>query len=141
MGKRTPAELITEIVREYHRIPHDTVDIDRVFALQKRLAAYMYGLAMDLGQATMERDSAEYRRKSAFAAEKKRLIDEGMSAAKAEAEADVLTDDLRKEQAATESAYQQTRLILDAAKMVWETMRQHVSNIKTERRQAEEANT
>ena len=125
-------ERITDIIRAYYQIPADYADIDRGVALQKKLVVLLFGLAREVGELYTERNGAEYRRKSTFAAKRAEYIQAGESVAKAESRAEVDTDELRKEESQADAAYHSMRLIYDAAKLVAETMRQQVSNMKHE---------
>lgn len=131
---KSTADMITDMVGEYYR-KGDIATAEQLIDLQRRLACVKYAFALQLAEMYIEKNGAEYRRKSAFFRLKKDGIEAGASAAKAETDAEKEIDDLRKEEAHTDGVYRAAALVLESTKDVLHAITQHIANLRQERRE------
>lgn len=132
-GKSDIYDRITALVRRYYLLPKDTVDVRGLLDLRRELAALKYGLAIEAGELYEEKNGAEYRRKSAFAASRAELIGKGDSAAKAEALALAETAEQMKDEALADAAWKKAALILDSVGDVLGAISQQIANLRQEK--------
>ena len=129
-------ERIQSAVSWYATIDRDYGDIVTLMEARRRLACHLFNFAMEVGELNREKNRKEHNRKSKYA----RLVSEaltksaGKNVAAAKESADFLTSFERGEETAAEAEYYAARLIHDAGNNVLDTLNQHISNLKQERR-------
>jgi hypothetical protein len=129
----TTAERILTLVKQYHRVPVNTPDVDGLLELRKHLAVLCFGFAREVGDLYQERNGAEFRRRAQFTRERQRLIEEGHSAAKAEAEAQAGVEEALKEEMTADGIWKAAGLVYNAAKDVLDTLCQHIAHVRHEK--------
>ena len=125
---------IEEIVTFYNGITKDFQDIERLQSGVRKLATLLFMFAGELGVLYKERNSTEFSRRAATERKKGELMRDGLSATAADAGAKEFVIDLLEKEQVADAHYQQARLLYDAAGNVLEAMRQHISNLKQEKR-------
>ena len=131
---KTTIEQIAEIVTFYNGITKDFQDIERLQSGVRKLATLLFMFAGELGLLYKERNSTEFSRRAATERKKGELMREGTSATAAGAMAAEFVIDLLEKEQQADAHYQQAKLLYDAAGNVLEAMRQHISNLKQEKR-------
>lgn len=131
--RKSLADKITDVVREYHNVKVDTADVDGLIRLRKNLAVLCFGFAREVGDLYQERNAAEFRRKAQFARLRKLGIDKGDSAAKAEAAAEADVEEARQEEMVSDGLWRASSLIYTAAKDVLDTLSQHIAAARYEK--------
>lgn len=131
-AKKTTAERITDIVKEYYTVPSDTTDIVRLIDIRKRLAVLLYGFAAEVGSLYLDRASAEYRRKSEQGKIMAKALADGKSVAASEQMAKAETDEATKDELMTDALHRQSTLILNAGNEVLAAIQQQIAFARRE---------
>jgi enoyl-CoA hydratase/carnithine racemase len=131
---KTTIEQIEEIVIFYNGITKDFQDIERLQSGVRKLATLLFIFAGELGLLYKERNGTEFSRRAGMERKKGELMRAGTSATAADAAAKEFVIDLLEKEQQADAHYQQARLLYDAAGNVLEAMRQHISNLKQEKR-------
>lgn len=124
---------IEQIIRGYLSLPADFADIDRLINARRLLAGRLFDFAVIVGAQKKAAAHSTMARKSKYAQVKQELIAQGASAAKADAEALVVVDDLMKDEYTADAELYALRLIYESGRDVLETMNQHIANLRFER--------
>lgn len=132
--EKTTLDQIFEIVEYYHKIKKDFSDIETLQNGVRKLATLIFMYAGEVGDFYKEKNRTEFVRRSTFEKEKNRLIKTGESGTAAGAAALVFVErELQKEQQA-DAEYKAAHFLYESAKDVLQSMQQHVSNLKQEKR-------
>jgi len=131
-AKKTTAELIVDAVKDYYRVPANTVDISELINIRKRLAVLLFGFASEVGDLYTERAGAEYRRKSEQGKISAKSMMEGKSAAAATEFARTETDEQIKDELLSDAAYKSASLILSQGNEVLSAIQQHIAHARRE---------
>ena len=131
---KTVIDQIEDIVIFYNGITKDFQDIERLQSGVRKLATLLFMFAGELGLLYKERNGTEFSRRAATERKKGELMRSGTSAAGADAAAKEYTIDLLDKEQQADAHYQQARLLYESAGNVLEAMRQHISNLKQEKR-------
>lgn len=134
MNDKPTSELITDAVQWYGSIGRDFSDVDLLLRNQREFARRLYLFALEVGALYKNRNRTEFQRKAAFARLRKEKIVPLGSVAKAESEALVEVEDLLDIEQQADSEYMAAKLLLDHARDVLQSMVQHISSLKTEKR-------
>ncbi len=130
-------ERVCAVVEWYASLPTDFADIDTLANKSRVLACANADLAMLAGQLAKAENVAEFQRKAMFARSRQSLLDsqvaKSVAAAEAQVEADAEYLNLKKVEIEAAGDSQAARLLLSHASAVLDTMRQHISNLKTDR--------
>jgi len=133
-------EKITEISTWYRDKKNwKPSDLETLLNVARRLATEIFFFADEVGQFHEDKTGSEYRRKSSFAKKKAELTadcekrGEKVVANMIDNDTEVFVDDLKKQEAMAESAYQRAKMLLDTARDVHSQMTQHISYFKTEK--------
>ena len=133
-SEKSTLDQIVEIVDFYYKIKEDFNDIERLQKGVRRLATLIFMYAGEVGSYYKEKNRTEFVRRSTFEKEKNRLIKTGESGTAAGAAALVFVErELQKEQQA-DAEYKAAHFLYESAKDVLQSMQQHVSNLKQEKR-------
>lgn len=130
------AEKIQAAVQWYAALDAGFADIATLMEARRRLACHLFAFAVEVGELGREKNRVEHLRKSKYA----RIVAEsleksdGKGVAAAQVAAEHLTSHERGEEAAAEAAYYAAKVVMDAGNNVLDTMNQHISNLKAERR-------
>lgn len=132
----TPVERIGKAVSWYQSLPAGYDNLETLLDAARRFACAVFDFSEEVGALYKQRNRTEHNRKSAFVMEFRALMssDPKPSAAAAEKEADALCLSLRGEEQQADAEYRAAMLILESAKAVHDQMRQHISNLKQEKR-------
>ena len=125
---------ITDCIREYYKFPNDTVDVDTLINLRRKLAGLKFGLSVSVGVLYKQKNATEHARKAEFYRLRQELVKGGHSAAKADCEAYAAIIALMDAEQLADSEYRAAALILDAAAGVLDTMNQHIANLRSEKK-------
>lgn len=131
--EKSTAERITDVVKDYYRYK-DKAGIEGLIRIRKNLAVLKYGLATEVAELYTEKNGAEFRRKAEYYRKKKELL-KTSTIGKAETEAEVLIEELRKEEQMADALYKSASFILDSAKDVLDALSQHIANLRQEKRE------
>lgn len=126
-------EQIENIISGYHRLPADFADVDRLINARRLLATHLFEYAQMVGAQKKLAAGCEFRRKAKYAETKQDLITKGASAAKADAEAQVVVSELLNDEYMADAELVAMRLIYESAKDVLDTLNQHIANLRFER--------
>jgi len=132
--KQDIATAVVALVRDYAKISKDTNDVDGLIDIARRLSTYKVGLAVRVSELYRDKVQAEFQRKAAYDRMRKDQIAAGLSATAADIEARAAITDLMKAEADTDTEYHAGRLILDHSRDVLETLRQHIAELRQDRR-------
>lgn len=126
---------IEKVIRWYSDLSRDYNDLDTLLSAARKLSTLLFEFAGEVGGMYKQRNRTEFQRKAEFARIYRELMagDPRPSVSAAEKEADGLVSTLRNEEQQADAEYQAARLYLEAAKAVHEQMRQHISNLKSEK--------
>lgn len=129
-------ERIQSAVQWYATIDRDYSDLTTLMEARRRLACHLFAFALEVGELNREKNRKEHLRKSKYARIVSEQLEksEGKNVAAAQQFADFSTSFERGEESAAEAEYFAARLIHDAGNNVLDTMNQHISNLKQERR-------
>lgn len=129
-------EQIGKTVQWYAGISRDFNDLDMLLSAARKLSALVFDFAGDVGMLYKERNRTEFQRKAEFGRIYRELMaaDPRPSVAAAEKEADALCASLRDAEQQADSEHYAAKLWLDTARAVHDQMRQHISNLKSEKR-------
>lgn len=129
-------EQIEKTVTWYAGISRDFNDLDMLLSAARKLSCLVFEFAGEVAAMYKERNRTEFQRKAEFARIYRELIsvDPRPSVASAEKEADGLCSSLRDAEQQADAEYNAGRLWLDSARAVHDQMRQHISNLKSEKR-------
>lgn len=132
--EKSTLDQIVEIVDFYYKIEKDFTDIERLQKGVRRLATLIFMYAGEVGDFYKQKNATEFIRRSTFEKEKNRLIKAGESGTAAGAAALVFVEkELQNEQRA-DAEYKAAHFLYESAKDVLQSMQQHVSNLKQEKR-------
>lgn len=131
---KTTIEQIEEIVIFYNGITKDFQEIERLQSGVRKLATLLFMFAGELGLLYKEKNDTDFSKQAAIERKKGELIRGGMSATAATAAAKEFAIDLLGKELQADAHYKQANLLYDAAGNVLEAMRQHISNLKQEKR-------
>ena len=134
MTEKATSELITDAVQWYGSIPRDFADVDLLLRTQREFARRLYMFALEVGMLYKNRNRTEFQRKAEFARLRKGYIVPLGSVAKAESEALVEVEALLDIEQQADGEYVAAKLLLDHARDVLQSMVQHISNLKAEKR-------
>ena len=134
MSKKSLADLMTDIIRDYHKLQTDTPDIVGLLNMRQKLSTLSVGFARELGELYMEKNGAESRRKATEAKKHIELMMAGESSAKAAQQAREACEELYKEEALTDGVYRSAQVLLAQVNAVLDCMNQHISFLKNEYR-------
>jgi len=134
MNETALPDHIADCIRDYYRMPNDTVDVDTLINLRRKLAGLKFGLSVSVGVLYKQKNAAEYARKAEFYRTRQELVKGGASAAKAESEAMAGILALMDIEQQADSEYRAAYLILESAGGVLDTMNQHIANLRSEKR-------
>jgi hypothetical protein len=133
-NEKSVLDQIVDIVDFYYKVKEDFNDIERLQKGVRRLATLIFMYAGEVGSYYKEKNRTEFVRRSTFEKEKNRLIKTGESGTAAGAAALVFVEmELQKEQQA-DAEYKAAHFLYESAKDVLQSMQQHVSNLKQEKR-------
>ena len=116
-------------------------DIESLINVARSTATEIFFFSVVVGDLHGEMLASEYRRKSKFAENCKKLSDnakdkgEKITQAEIDRNASVALCELFNEEAQSETAYKKAVLILQTAQGVHDQMRQHISHLKKEKKQ------
>lgn len=127
-------DTLDKIITWFGGLAKDYRDIERLLYAQKQLAVELYNDAKRVGELYELARGTEYARKTAFERERLRLIAEGSTAAKAEAEARTAVETLAFSETTADAEYRTALLRHQAAADILRAMQQHISSLKDERR-------
>ena len=129
-------EQIEKTVQWYAGISRDFNDLDMLLSAARKLSCLVFDFAGDVGMLYKERTRTEFQRKAEFGRIYRELMaaDPRPSVASAEKEADALCASLRDAEQQADSEHYAAKLWLDTARAVDDQMRQHISNLKSEKR-------
>jgi len=132
----TVIERICAAVSWYATIDRDYADITTLMEARRRLACHIFAFAMEVGELNREKSRKEHLRKSKYARTVSEQLEktEGKNVAAAKEHADFKTMFERGEETASEAEYYAARVVYEAANNVLDTLAQHISNLKSERR-------
>lgn len=132
--KKTLADLMTDIIREYHQLKTDTPDIIVLLNMRQKLSTLSVGFARELGELYMEKNGAESRRKATEAKKHIELVMSGESSAKAAQMAREACEELYKDEALTDGVYRSAQVLLSQVNAVLDCMNQHAAFLRAEYR-------
>ena len=133
-SEKSTLDQIVEIVDFYYKIKEDFNDIERLQNGVRRLATLVFMYAGEVGDFYKEKNRTEFVRRSTFEREKKRLIKEGESGTAAGAAAMVFVEKELSAETMADAEYKASYFLYESAKDVLQSMQQHVSNLKQEKR-------
>ena len=131
---KTTLDQIFEIVEYYHKIKKDFSDIETLQNGVRKLATLIFMYAGEVGELYKEKNRTEFVRRSSFEREKNRLINDGTSGTAAGASALVFVEKHLELEQNADAEYRAAYLLYESAKDVLQSMQQHVSNLKQEKR-------
>ena len=132
----TTLEKIQAAVSWYSTIPQDYNDIAKLMDARRRLACHLFVFAIEVSESNKDKNRTEHIRKSKYA----RAVSDALKAsggnnvARAQQEAEYKVIEERSAESLAEATYFAGRLIYDAGTNVLDTISQHVSNLKSEKR-------
>lgn len=136
--KATTLERIQSAVVWYSTIDRDYADITTLMEARRRLACHLFAFAMEVGELNREKSRKEHLRKSKYARTVSEMLEKSqgktVSVTAAKEHADFKTMFERGEETASEAEYYAARVVYEAANNVLDTLSQHISNLKSERR-------
>ena len=131
-------ERIQAAVIWYSTIDRDFNDIEKLMEARRRLACHLFAFAMEVGELNREKSRKEPLRKSKYARTVSEMLEKSegktVSVTAAKEHADFKTMFERGEETASEAEYYAARVVYEAANNVLDTLSQHISNLKSERR-------
>lgn len=134
----TVLERICAAVSWYSTIDRDFNDITTLMEARRRLACHLFAFAMEVGELNREKSRKEHLRKSKYARTVSEMLEKSqgktVSVTAAKEHADFKTMFERGEETASEAEYYAARVVYEAANNVLDTLSQHISNLKSERR-------
>jgi hypothetical protein len=133
-AEKSTLDQIVEIVDFYYKIKEDFNDIERLQKGVRRLATLIFMYAGEVGQFYKEKNRTEFVRRSTFEREKKKAINAGESAASAGTSAMVAVERELSAETQADAEYKAAYFLYESAKDVLQSMQQHVSNLKQEKR-------
>lgn len=128
-------EQIQKIVSWYSRQSRDFNDVPVLMNARAKLSTLLAEMAGQVVALYAQKNGAEFQRKAAHAEALRREMSvekTSAAAAKIVADSDVRTELEREYEA--DSEYQRARLLYDAYRNVCDVMSQHISNLKSEKR-------
>jgi len=131
-AKKSTAEHITDVVKTYYAVPHDTTDITRLIGIRAKLAVLLFGFSIEVGDLYTERAGAEYRRKSAQGKVMAKAFADNKSAAAAGELARIETDEQIKDEVMSDALYRSAYLILTQGNEVLAAIQQHIAHARRE---------
>lgn len=130
----TTHEKIARLINWYYSLPSDYQDVVMLINARRRLSAYLFFFAEQVGQLGKEKARSEWERKSTFARRKQEILDtmskpvSSLAESKAESE---LTD-LRRAESLAEGDFHASRMIYESAGNVLDAMSQHIAHLRRE---------
>ena len=128
------ATAVVALVRDYAKVTKDTNDVDGLIDIARRLSTYKVGLAVRVSELYRDKVQAEFQRKAQYDRIRKDQMTAGLSATAADIEARAAISDLLQREAKTDTEYHAGRLILDHSRDVLETLRQHIAELRQDKR-------
>lgn len=126
---------IQKIVTWYSKLPRDFADVGLLMHARARLSTYLAEMAMQVTQLYAQKNGAEFQRKAAHAEALRAAMGiEKTSAAAAKVIADSETMDAVQREYDADAEHQAAKMLYDAFRNVCDVMNQHISNLKSEKR-------
>ena len=129
-------ERIHAAVTWYATINKGFDDIETLMEARRRLSCHLFAFALEVGGLNREKNRTEHLRRSRYARTVAEMLEQsgGKNVAAAKEAADYKTSQERGEEGMAEAEYYAAKLIHEAGKDVLDTLNQHISNLKQERR-------
>lgn len=131
---KSTAEQIADVTNWYRSLKTDFADVDLLLRTQREFAARLFDFAGEVGSLYKQKNRTEFQRKAAFARERQNRIATAGSVAKAESEALVEVETLLCNEQQADSEYRAAYLLLEHGRDVLQSMTQHLSYLKQEKR-------
>lgn len=129
-------EQIEKTVTWYAGISRDFADLDLLLSAARKLSCLVFDFAGEVGMLYKERNRTEFQRKAEFGRIYRELMgaESKPSVSAAEKEADGLCASLRDLEQQADAEHYAAKMLLDTSRAVHDQMRQHISNLKSEKR-------
>lgn len=134
MQEKSTSELVADAVHWYRNLRTDFNDVDLLLRTQREFSARLFDLSMEAAALYKQKNRTEFQRKAAFARSVQHGIKAGDSAAKAQAAAQVEIETLLNDEQIADAEYRGAYLMLEHARDVLQSMLQHISHLKAEKR-------
>jgi len=134
MQDKSTSELVADAVHWYRNLRTDFNDVDLLLRTQREFSARLFDLSMEAAALYKQKNRTEFQRKAAFARATQQGIKAGDSAAKAQAAAQVEIETLLNDEQMADAEYKGAYLMLEHARDVLQSMLQHISHLKAEKR-------
>lgn len=125
---------IEKIVAWYGGLPKDYTDVESMLYARKQLSTALFSFAGEVGDLYADKISAEFRRKSKIDRLTTEHITGGDSAAAAEKKAKDEAIEEAKQEVVADGLWKKADLLRIHAFAILDTMNQHISSLKQERR-------
>lgn len=128
------ARNIASLIEKYQALPKDYSDAVDLVHRRKWLSTLLFQFSDQVGDLYQEMVSSEYRRKSKYEAQRTKYINEGDTAAAADAKARAdIGEEMKLEMMCT-GIYKKADLLRQAAYAVLDSLNQQISLVKQEKR-------